>query len=177
MAAPSGSRLTLGSAPADVPTLSVAVVAPPAQQRMPRRTTKTNQKLKLFPENADSAAGPALDAPSSSSAAETAVDELATADAAVGLSHHHHVHHVHPHPLLPRGQARETFLRGIEKNSLPRATAYCTANSYNMELLMEYLLSRKALNGTSPRRYDEALYTPYTVNVSRDAAFNDLLDL
>ncbi|KAI9352086.1 hypothetical protein BDR26DRAFT_850324 [Obelidium mucronatum] len=57
---------------------------------------------------------------------------------------------------------KEEFLRRVNKDSLPRATAYCTCSRYNLDQLMEYLFSRKVTNGTSPRRYDEALYTPYS---------------
>ncbi|ORY25105.1 DUF155-domain-containing protein [Rhizoclosmatium globosum] len=52
--------------------------------------------------------------------------------------------------------------RRVNKDSLPRATAYCTCSRYNLDQLMEYLFSRKVTNGTAPRRYDEALYTPYS---------------
>ncbi|KAI9359299.1 hypothetical protein DFJ73DRAFT_903768, partial [Zopfochytrium polystomum] len=119
------------------------------------RTTKTNQKLTIFPE----------DALASDQATRT------VENGEVFPSQHHHA----LQPLTARAP-KEEFLRRIDKNLLPRVTAYCTASSYNMDLLMEYLLSRKAWNGTSPKRFDEALYTPYTVSSYSDAGNNDLID-
>ncbi|KAJ3399893.1 hypothetical protein HDV05_001458, partial [Chytridiales sp. JEL 0842] len=75
---------------------------------------------------------------------------------------------------------KEDFLRRVDKSTLPRATAYCTANAYKMDLLMDYLLSRKAINGTSPRRFDEAMYTPYLItplSPPTDLLSSDVSDL
>ncbi|KAJ3334099.1 hypothetical protein HDU76_010221 [Blyttiomyces sp. JEL0837] len=130
----------------------------PVAQRLPKRTTKTSQKLTLFPEDA------------------------LTADASTFHPVHDEISHLSYAPNIStstRGAAKEEFLRRVDKNSLPRVTAYCTANAYNMDMLMEYLLSRKQINGTSPRRFDEALYTPYSISPSSDTGacdVNDLLD-
>ncbi|KAJ3334101.1 hypothetical protein HDU76_010223 [Blyttiomyces sp. JEL0837] len=112
--------------------------------RAPKRTTKFNQKLTVFPGEYDGA----------------------------GSSSHTVPEHVEPPPHVSMDVAKppfrshqqgEEFLQRVDKNSLPRATAYCTANSYKMDHLMEYLISRKFLNATSPKRYDEVIYTPYGV--------------
>ncbi|KAJ3197156.1 hypothetical protein HK101_005673 [Irineochytrium annulatum] len=82
-----------------------------------------------------------------------------------------------PLPHVAAKTPKEDFLWRVDKASLPRATAYCTADGYNMDLLLNYLTSRKAINGTDPKRFDEgpllsnpvpvnlmsslALYTPY----------------
>ncbi|CAG8510504.1 3429_t:CDS:10 [Paraglomus occultum] len=50
----------------------------------------------------------------------------------------------------------------LETSKLPRVTAYCTASSYRLNDLMNYLKSRKIINGTAPLRFDECIYTPFT---------------
>ncbi|KAJ3385648.1 hypothetical protein HDU84_002087 [Entophlyctis sp. JEL0112] len=115
--------------------------------RQPKRTTKTSQKQVLFPADADG---------------EAEADILEFTDER-GPSQHHQQPFNLQHQQLPyKTTQKEEFLRRVDKASLPRATAYCTCSRYNMDQLMEYLFSRKVTNGTSPRRYDEALYTPYS---------------
>ncbi|KAF8438271.1 hypothetical protein BGX38DRAFT_1210425 [Terfezia claveryi] len=49
-----------------------------------------------------------------------------------------------------------------ERAHLPRVTAYCTANAYNMDGLMRYFKARTMTRGAQPRQFDECIYTPYS---------------
>lgn len=53
------------------------------------------------------------------------------------------------------------------RTMLPRVTAYCSASSYNMKDLTRYLTSLKD-HKTSPKLFDECLYTPYSYLSSVD---------
>lgn len=65
--------------------------------------------------------------------------------------------------LIPAGTARRDALRLTKKKakSLPRVTAYATANSYRMGDLMKFLNARKAAYHTDAKLIDEVIYTPY----------------
>ncbi|KAL1920494.1 uncharacterized protein VTP21DRAFT_871 [Calcarisporiella thermophila] len=84
--------------------------------KQPNRTTKTSQKLALFP-------------------LEDGVEGAPFEDS-------------QPRPV----------------DLLPRVTAYCTASSYKMKELMAYLQSLKSTNATSPKRFDEVIFTPFSFN-------------
>ncbi|KAI8909081.1 hypothetical protein EDD86DRAFT_191224 [Gorgonomyces haynaldii] len=101
---------------------------PEAQQRQPKRTTKTSQKLTLFPE---------------------------------GIETQEEIEEEIPHPTT-RTQ-KQQWVSKLERKWLPRVTAYCTANSYKMEQLMEHLRKKNPVHRTSPKRFDEVIYTPYTL--------------
>lgn len=49
-----------------------------------------------------------------------------------------------------------------ERAHLPRVTAYATANAYKMDGLLRFLKSRSSTRGTSPKQFDECIYTPYS---------------
>ncbi|KAI8881771.1 DUF155-domain-containing protein [Backusella circina FSU 941] len=99
------------------------------------RTTKISQKLKLFPEDNDN----------------WDQDEPEQAEVYNQIA------------KIPHGIAREEaeMLNKMDRSELSRMTAYCTASAYRMDELMKYLQSKKRTNGTSPKRFDECLYTPY----------------
>ncbi|KAF8189847.1 hypothetical protein K438DRAFT_933374 [Mycena galopus ATCC 62051] len=65
--------------------------------------------------------------------------------------------------LIPDGTAKRDALKLTKKKakSLPRVTAYATANSYRMGPLMEFLKARKVAYHTNPKTIDECIYTPY----------------
>ncbi|KAJ7145324.1 hypothetical protein C8R43DRAFT_1012317 [Mycena crocata] len=65
--------------------------------------------------------------------------------------------------LIPDGTAKRDALKLTKKKakSLPRVTAYATANSYRMGPLMEFLNARKSAYHTNPKSIDECIYTPY----------------
>ncbi|CAN3359994.1 sporulation protein Rmd1p [Diutina catenulata] len=48
------------------------------------------------------------------------------------------------------------------RDMLPRVTAYCTSGSYKMKDLFRWLKDRKRIHNTSPRLFDECLYSPFT---------------
>ena len=50
----------------------------------------------------------------------------------------------------------------LHRDLLPRVTAYCTCASYRMKDLLRWLKDRKRIHNTSPKLFDECLYTPFT---------------
>ncbi|KAJ3095526.1 hypothetical protein HDU97_006864 [Phlyctochytrium planicorne] len=114
-------------------------------QRLPKRTTKTSQKLALFPDDGlRPADGNFLE--------ETYLG--APTGTISGLN-------PLPLPHVLAKTAKGDFSWRFDKASLPRATAYCTANSYKMDALFDYLLSMKSKFHTEPQKFDEAIYTPF----------------
>jgi uncharacterized Rmd1/YagE family protein len=61
-------------------------------------------------------------------------------------------------PSARRDAAR---LGKADRQRLPRVTAYCTANKYQMDGLMRFLKGRGKTRGASPKLIDECIYTPY----------------
>ncbi|KAI7901905.1 uncharacterized protein BX663DRAFT_436610 [Cokeromyces recurvatus] len=106
------------------------------KHKLPMRTTKISQKLKLFPE----------DEPWFNEENEEPEADVYTQIA-----------------KIPHGMAREEaeMLNKMDRSELSRMTAYCTASAYRMDELVKYLQSKKKTNGTAPKRFDECLYTPY----------------
>ncbi|CAO3632441.1 unnamed protein product [Mucor hiemalis] len=113
-----------------------AVVARTNKPKLPMRTTKISQKLKLFPEDRQW-----LDEE----------NEEQEADVYTQIA------------KIPHGMARQEaeMLNKMDRSELSRMTAYCTASAYRMDELIKYLQSKKKTNGTAPKRFDECLYTPY----------------
>ncbi|CEP15832.1 hypothetical protein [Parasitella parasitica] len=107
--------------------------------KQPQRTTKISQKLKLFPDNDD---------------ARTVEENLFDAEVYTQLAQ------------IPHNSARVEAerLNKLDRNELSRATAYCTASAYRMDALLKHLRSRRRTNGTMPKRFDECVYTPFTLN-------------
>ncbi|KAG2213855.1 hypothetical protein INT47_001124 [Mucor saturninus] len=124
---------------ATFPSKSTGAVAKPVKPKQPNRTTKVSQKLKLFPDNDD---------------ARTVEENLFDADVYTQLAQ------------IPHGSARieAERLNNLDRNELSRATAYCTASAYHMDDLFKYLRSKRRTNSTAPKRFDECVYTPYTLN-------------
>ncbi|KAF9171780.1 hypothetical protein BGX21_006797 [Mortierella sp. AD011] len=106
--------------------------------KQPMRTTKTSQKLTLFPEEKEV---PVLE------------DEYAFDDTTYNQI-----------GQLSSGTARNDAHRmsKLDRSKLPRVIAYCTASSYRMDDLFNYLQSRKSVNGAAPKRFDECIYTPFS---------------
>ncbi|KAI8927394.1 hypothetical protein BC831DRAFT_434903 [Entophlyctis helioformis] len=156
----------------------------PAVQRMPKRTTKTSQKLTLFPE----------DMPGAVQASD--FDALDDRDEIPQLPH------------VAAKTQKERLLTKMERKWLPRVTAFCTAGwvgivveavdclivfhtdlqgidmlwprvwylpwhstrSYKMDALMEHLKRHSATYQTSPKRFDEVIYTPFNFGAAAAAA-------
>ena len=49
----------------------------------------------------------------------------------------------------------------LQRDLLPRVTAYCTCGSYKMKDLLRWLKDRKRIHNTNPKLFDECLYTPF----------------
>ncbi|EGF76844.1 hypothetical protein BATDEDRAFT_36144 [Batrachochytrium dendrobatidis JAM81] len=136
-----------------VATLSyVPMVGKNQPQRMPKRTTKTSQKLTLFPEGGPAGA------------------DVADFDNAQDCNQI---------PQLPHVTAKtikERWLTKLERKWLPRVTAYCTANTYKMDALMDHLKQKEAKYHISPKRIDEVIYTPFNFSET-DLNAPDLIDI
>jgi uncharacterized Rmd1/YagE family protein len=109
----------------------------PASKIGPQRTTKNAGKLKLLP-------NPELgeDGPDEESGREVYSQYTRIKD-----------------PTARRDAAR---LGKADRDRLPRVTAYCTANKYDMDSLMRFLKGRGKAKGAQPKLFDECIYTPYS---------------
>jgi uncharacterized Rmd1/YagE family protein len=103
----------------------------------PQRTTRDAQKLKLLPNPEFGDEGP---------------DEESGRDV---YSQYTRI----KDPTARRDAAR---LGKADRDRLPRVTAYCTANRYEMEGLMRFLKGRSKTRHTNPKLIDECIYTPYS---------------
>ncbi|KAF9913656.1 hypothetical protein BX616_009766 [Lobosporangium transversale] len=122
--------------------------------KQPMRTTKTSQKLTLFPEEKDV---PVL---------EDDDDFDTTTYNQIGQ--------------LSSGTSRNEAHRmsKLDRQKLPRVIAYCTASSYRMDDLFNYLQSRKTMNFCAPKRFDECIYSPFSYTASsKPPTTADLLGL
>ncbi|KAI1282258.1 hypothetical protein F5Y07DRAFT_386252 [Xylaria sp. FL0933] len=81
-------------------------------------------------------------------------------------------------PTARRDAAR---LGKADRDRLPRVTAYCTANKYQMESLMRFLKGRGKSKGANPKLIDECIYSPYNYGprnsvVERQDTFEEIRD-
>lgn len=102
----------------------------------PQRSTKKTEKLKILP-NPD--------------VGEDGEDEESGRDV---YSQYTRI----KDPTARRDAAR---LGKADRDRLPRVTAYCTANRYEMDGLMRFLKGRGKSRGANPKLIDECIYTPY----------------
>ena len=108
----------------------------------PQRSTKKTEKLKLLP-------NPEVD--------EDGQDEESGRDV---YSQYTRI----KDPTARRDAAR---LGKADRDRLPRVTAYCTANRYEMDGLIRFLKSRGKSRGANPKLIDECIYTPYDYTKAR----------
>lgn len=108
----------------------------PAPKIGPQRTSKNAQKLKLLPNLEFGDDGP---------------DEESGRDV---YSQYTRI----KDPTARRDAAR---LGKADRDRLPRVTAYCTSNKYQMDHLMRFLKGRGKTKGANPKLFDECIYTPY----------------
>lgn len=108
----------------------------PVSKIGPQRTTKNAEKLKLLPNPEFGEDGP---------------DEESGRDV---YSQYTRI----KDPTARRDAAR---LGKADRDRLPRVTAYCTANKYQMEGIMRFLKGRGKQKGADPKLIDECIYTPY----------------
>ncbi|KAB8349877.1 hypothetical protein FH972_023890 [Carpinus fangiana] len=114
---------------------------PAAPKAGAQRTSKNTQKLKLLP-NPDHGDGE----PDEESGRDVYSQFTRISD-----------------PIARRDAAR---LGKDDRDILPRVTAYCTADSYNMDHLMKFLRGRGRTKGAQPKLFDECIYTPYNYHQS-----------
>lgn len=127
------------------PSANLGTGLPPGVGRSkigPQRTTRDAQKLKLLPNPEFGDEGP---------------DEESGRDV---YSQYTRI----KDPTARRDAAR---LGKADRDRLPRVTAYCTANRYEMEGLMRYLKGRGKARNANPKLIDECIYTPYSYGPTR----------
>ena len=109
----------------------------PAPKIGPQRSTKNAQKLKLLP---------------NPEVGEGGLDEESGRDV---YSQYTRI----KDPTARRDAAR---LGKADRDRLPRVTAYCTANKYQMDNLLRFLKGRGKAKGANPKLIDECIYTPFS---------------
>ena len=122
--------------------LSAPPMLHPASKIGPQRTTKNAQKLKLLP-NPD----PGDDGPDEESGRDVYSQFTRIKD-----------------PTARRDAAR---LGKADRDKLPRVTAYCTASSYRLDVLLKFLKGRSRTRGANPKQFDECIYSPYNYGRSK----------
>ncbi|KAI5966085.1 RMD1 [Candida margitis] len=134
-----------------------------------QRTSRTSQKLKLLPEDPD------LD--SINKQATSGDDDEDDDDDDEGDD----IFATRPTRVYSQvKRITNTFARKdaetlgkSHRDLLPRVTAYCTCASYRMKDLLRWLKDRKRIHNTSPRLFDECLYTPFTYKDWRNDSNNN----
>ncbi|OAA54136.1 DUF155 domain containing protein [Niveomyces insectorum RCEF 264] len=116
---------------------------PPATKLGPQRSTKNAQKLKLLP-------NPELEE-------DELLDEEAGRD----------VYSQYTRIKDPTARRDAALLGKADRARLPRVTAYCTANRYEMDNLLRFLKGRGRTRGASPKLIDECIYTPYNYDFGK----------
>lgn len=119
-----------------VPTTTTAM--PLGPKLGPQRSTKKTEKLKLLP-------NPEL-------------EEEEVADDENGRD----VYSQLPRIKDPSARRDAARLGKADRDRLPRVTAYCTANRYDMEALLRFLKGRGRTRNANPKLIDECIYTPYS---------------
>lgn len=131
-------------------------LVPPMQKPVsklgPQRTTKNAQKLKILP-NPDFGD----DGPDEESGRDVYSQYTRIKD-----------------PTARRDAAR---LGKADRDRLPRVTAYCTSNKYQMDGLMRMLKGRGKSKGASPKLFDECIYTPYNYDRSMDKKSSRVMEV
>ncbi|KAH7412931.1 hypothetical protein BKA64DRAFT_593401 [Cadophora sp. MPI-SDFR-AT-0126] len=126
--------------------------AAPVSKIGPQRTTKNTQKLKLLPNPEFGDDGP---------------DEESGRDV---YSQYTRI----KDPTARRDAAR---LGKADRNRLPRVTAYCTANKYQLDNLMRFLKGRGKAKGANPKQFDECIYTPYHYGRMSERSTNRMMEV
>lgn len=130
-------------------TSFTALPAPigPLPKRGPQRSTKNAEKLKLLP-------NPDL----GDDGAEEVLDEISR-----------DVYSQYTRIKDTKARRDAARLGKADRERLPRVTAYCTANKYQMDGLMRFLKGRGRSRGASPKLIDECIYSPYNYNNGKGA--------
>ncbi|EEB07463.1 Sad1 interacting factor 2 [Schizosaccharomyces japonicus yFS275] len=118
----------------------------------PQRTTKTAAKLRLLPTAEEFY---------SSNWQETGTDVYTQLPHIEGSS--------------ARRDAEQLGKRHRER--LPRVTAYCTCDSYRMDLLFKFFQSRRNSHHARPKQFDECIYSPYSYVTDDEPTTGDLIEV
>lgn len=102
---------------------------------VPQRTSKTQQRLKLLPEDPD----------------------YNIHDDESGRAVYSQLTKIKDTPARKDAER----LGKKHRSLLPRVTSYCTAGSYRMKELIRWLKDNKRIHNTSPKLFDECVYTPF----------------
>lgn len=114
----------------------------------PQRSTKNAQKLKLLPNPDFGDEGP---------------DEESGRD----------VYSQYTRIKDPTARRDAALLGKADRARLPRVTAYCTANRYDMDGLARFLKGRGKTRGGNPKLIDECIYTPYDYDFGKNGGGAD----
>ncbi|KAJ7637150.1 hypothetical protein FB45DRAFT_908415 [Roridomyces roridus] len=158
-----------------MPNSTILSTQEPPKSRGANRSTKAAGKLKVLPEQPDvlpDRKPPGwLQAPGRSNDAEESVGTTGDSDDA-DIDDDDEPEVYNQLALIPEGTAKRDALRLTKKKakSLPRVTAYATANSYRMGPLMEFLNARKSAYNTNAKLIDEVIYTPYAFKLPPSSA-------
>ncbi|RCK55444.1 Sporulation protein RMD1 [Candida viswanathii] len=118
-----------------------------------QRTSRTSQKLKLLPEDPD------LDN-------STLDDENDDDDDDKPTRVYSQVKKITDTSARKDAET----LNKLHRDLLPRVSAYCTCGSYKMKELLRWLKDKKKIHNTSPKLFDECIYTPFTYKDWRNSS-------
>jgi uncharacterized Rmd1/YagE family protein len=135
IAAPSRSGPNAPTSSAAAPNYINAKSKPQSSKIGLQRTSRTTQKLKLLPEDP-----PSFNEIANENDVYSQVGRITD---------------------KPARKDAETLSK-LHRDLLPRVTAYCTCGSYRMKDLLRWLKDRKRIHNTSPKLFDECIYTPFT---------------
>ncbi|ODV79039.1 DUF155-domain-containing protein [Suhomyces tanzawaensis NRRL Y-17324] len=117
-----------------------------------QRTSRTSQKLKLLPEDP-----PNLENDTNTNNANDDDDDDDDDFASSRTRVYSQVKRITDTSARKDAET----LGKLHRDLLPRVTAYCTCGSYKMKDLLRWLKDRKRIHNTSPKLFDECLYTPF----------------
>ncbi|KIY64408.1 DUF155-domain-containing protein [Cylindrobasidium torrendii FP15055 ss-10] len=135
-----------------------------AKARGANRSTKVAGKLKVLPEQREPTSGPGPRSPTHVEESVGTTGDSDDGDIESDSSEPPEIEVYNQISLIPDGTARRDALRLTKKKakSLPRVTAYATANSYRMDDLMKFLNARREAYHTDAKLIDDVIYTPYS---------------
>ncbi|CAI5758447.1 unnamed protein product [Candida verbasci] len=116
-----------------------------------QRTSRTSQKLKLLPEDPD------LDSINNKNDDDHEDDDDDDEDENVTSRVYSQVKKITDTSARKDAET----LGKSHRDLLPRVSAYCTCGSYKMKDLLRWFKDRKRIHNTSPKLFDECLYTPF----------------
>lgn len=148
-------RLQGGDIAKTTTTRAGSKVTKPSQIGL-QRTSRTTQKLKLLPEDPVGLKSPQIDDDDDDD------DDDDTSSDGKRVAHRRPGVYSQVTKITDTTARKDAEILGkLHRDLLPRVTAYCTCGSYKMKDLIRWLKDRKRLHNTSPKLFDECLYTPF----------------